>query len=58
MRRKKAPRGGPLRWLVLALLLLAALLLVWAVFSGDLSAGLRRSPIYLPHGDVVFVPRG
>jgi len=58
MRRTKGPPGGMARRLLAAALLLIGILLAVALLDDDIDLGFQRDPVYLPHGDVVFVPRG
>lgn len=56
MRRRKGSSGRAVRWALL-LAALAAVCVLTALLWSE-CGGLGRSPVYLPHGDVVFLPRG
>lgn len=56
MRRRRKTKLKPKHWLLLAAVLAALLLLIIGIVDLSSSTSFWRDPVYLPHGDVVFVP--
>lgn len=57
MRRRRGSKFTVKRWLLLAAVILALTLLAVAVIDLSSDTSFFRDPVYLPHGDVFFVPR-